>query len=1388
MGRLFIVGTLAALCAVQLTAAEGFFRLAQDGSRWQAVDPEGRPFVLLGVDHVTPKGMFCEKLNHSPYERHVREAYPDRTAWADETVRRLKSWGFNALGSGCDVGLLGHRGLAHTLFLDMGQHFASGDSARWIREFRNAPCTAFPNVFDPEFATTCDRRAAETCAAAKDDSSLFGYFIDNELAWWGSGGNAEGMFDAVRELPSGHSARQALETFVAGRPVTPELKVAFLAQVAERYFAVTTAAIRRHDPNHLVLGCRFAGIDGAHDVVWQAAARHCDLVTFNCYPWADLDRNVVLDMKGGRPIAERFDELYAKVRKPLLVTEWSFPALDAGRPSLHGAGQRFRTQSGRVAASGLFAKTLLSLPYFIGYDYFMWVDEPALGMTTSFPEDSNYGLVREDGTPYAELTEMFARIQREALSWRAAPLPPERKVAAHRVPTEREKYVAAANGPADAVRFARDGSGWRLSNDCGVVLKGAVAGNGTDAVASVEMNGRSFGSLGVLLEADYGGSVWCDAREVRRVDFAREDVVGVVRITVAATAQGHPFEMTLACTVAPGRDDFVAEITRIANTGRETLPIKGLFLRPFAAGKGFRATPTVPNLWQGEATASWTFADGSRYAVSSGDPSVRLFLFSVDPQGVQHPDVVFNVEEPRLAPGAVLNLKAPPSARLEGRLAADWSGVLLTGETAEGKLFYAAGEPMTFRLRPSGKAPPGDWFVRWKRTGDDGKVEEGFVPLDGSGVAEVKTSLAKPGFVRLEAFLTDADGREIAATNTPRGVVFFDGGAGVEPEKLAPPPEPADFDAWWSALRERVAKTPPNPRLKEYPSGRADVKLFAFEIDSPAGPCTGWLATPTAAGRYPCRIRFFGYNESWSPRATAVRRPDELSASELRFWVSPHGFEQACDASYYAALRRKVGGKFGGHAWDPAQNASPDTSYFRKMAERVLSALAYAKARPEWDGRTLVVNGGSQGGLQSVWAAAQDPAVTSADVWIVWNCDAWGKAREGRLIGDWALPWAEGLRYFDAATHASRISPNCRVEVSYAGLGDYISPPSGIAAFYNALRGQKRITWLQGGEHSWRPHWTKQQKETWSDEAHAAAGWEPSVKRALDDLVERHRGDPTAYAVFDFDYTLAIGDSSYVCIWQILETGDFRGGDMVKLMSEGVPAELLPQVADLFAATDGVQRVKRFWPLYRRLWNDPGEAFGCEWRSRLFAGYTSDALVELARTAMRANAKRAGHRPDENVPTEKRGFVILPEVKKLVHDLRTAGIATYVVSGSCSGVLGVATGPEFGLDFPPECVFGCDTGVVAGKKADFIRRRLAPRHGGRDPVLVAGDSMGDYAMFTELPGVENALVFRRQNRRTVDAPLRKLIDGAPGPDGKYLVQGRDEPNGRMIPSHESVFK
>jgi hypothetical protein len=40
------------------------------------------------------------------------------------------------------------------------------------------------------------------------------------------------------------------------------------------------------------------------------------------------------------------------------------------------------------------------------------------------------------------------------------------------------------------------------------------------------------------------------------------------------------------------------------------------------------------------------------------------------------------------------------------------------------------------------------------------------------------------------------------------------------------------------------------------------------------------------------------------------------------------------------------------------------------------------------------------------------------------------------------------------------------VEITRAGLGDYVSPPSGLAKLWNAIHcGNKKIVWVQGSRH-----------------------------------------------------------------------------------------------------------------------------------------------------------------------------------------------------------------------------------------------------------------------------------------------------------------------------------
>ena len=432
--------------------ATGVFRVERRGETWWAIDPLGRGFVPLGVDHVTYRGSWCEKLGYAPYGRKNDKKYRSRDEWAKETIGRLRSWGFNVLTASSSP-MLFRQGLAHTRFVAVGSIMARMGDEFDITPNEGRPCSAFPNVFHPDFERYCQYRAHQVCRPYVADPWLFGYFLDNELAWWGRGAVDTGLFDATMKKDAAHTAKRALRDFLATRygndvarfntawgarlkgfddvlaldalsgtnaQTAAADKKAFLALIADRYFGVLTRAIRSVDPDHMILGCRFAG-GRAADVVWAAAARNCEVLTFNYYGSVDLNRDVALGGSRGR-MGERlpdvFEGFYRLGGRPMMVTEWSFPALDSGLPCTKGAGQRFRTQAERARASDIYARATLRMPFMIGFDYFMWVDEPALGISETFPENTNYGLVTEDGKPYAPLVSALSRVNRDAAKLR----------------------------------------------------------------------------------------------------------------------------------------------------------------------------------------------------------------------------------------------------------------------------------------------------------------------------------------------------------------------------------------------------------------------------------------------------------------------------------------------------------------------------------------------------------------------------------------------------------------------------------------------------------------------------------------------------------------------------------------------------------------------------------------------------------------------------------------------------------------------------------------------------------------------------------------------------------------------------------------------------------
>jgi cephalosporin-C deacetylase-like acetyl esterase len=353
---------------------------------------------------------------------------------------------------------------------------------------------------------------------------------------------------------------------------------------------------------------------------------------------------------------------------------------------------------------------------------------------------------------------------------------------------------------------------------------------------------------------------------------------------------------------------------------------------------------------------------------------------------------------------------------------------------------------------------PAGYTLRINRTGDDGLTKSAKYDLDKvNGTIRFTTSTKGPGFVRILAMIFDAKGKRVGKAQQT-----FDGGAGVNIDKLKPAAEePADYDAFWDKQKKRLDAVPVKAERKLISKPNAPVLVYAVKIDC-AGPrpVTGYLTIPAnaKAKSIAAQVNYQGYG-------THVQTvPKTGPKNKIHLTINAHGYDLGKDKAYYKDFFEKIKSNGKGYAFDSKQNSDREAAYFNGMALRVMRSLQYVKSLPEWNGKTLIVAGGSQGGLQTMWAAALDKDVTAAHPGVTWCCDLAGHSKLKRLNG-WRPAYVPALDYYDPVFHARRVK--CKVIITRAGLGDYVCPPSGLAICYNELKCPKLINWVQSSTHGY---------------------------------------------------------------------------------------------------------------------------------------------------------------------------------------------------------------------------------------------------------------------------------------------------------------------------------
>ena len=382
--------------------------------------------------------------------------------------------------------------------------------------------------------------------------------------------------------------------------------------------------------------------------------------------------------------------------------------------------------------------------------------------------------------------------------------------------------------------------------------------------------------------------------------------------------------------------------------------------------------------------------------------------------------------------------------------------LLLVGKTDKPSALYEPGEKMVFSVQlMDGSNIVKGAKMTWQRTGDDAKSDKGEA-VSGEQPLQIITSTDKPGFVKVVVSALDEHGKVIEVGQDKKRKVMFEGGAGVQPEKLVSCPEPKDFDAFWAKQKAELAKVPVKAKMTEVPSKNPKFVVFDVKVDCAGGkPVSGYLVKPKDAApkSLQAQVNFMGYGvNSANP---------SYADGFITLSINAHGIENGKEPEFYENLKKN---ELKGYAFNNTENSNPETAYFRGMMLRVMRALEFVKSQPEWNGKDLTASGGSQGGLQSLTAAGLDKDVTKCFAYKPWCCDL-GGINMGRLRG-WRPDYTAALEYFDPVNHAKRIKAETSITT---GLGDYVCPPSGISVLYNNIQSAKKLEYIQGSTHGYNP-------------------------------------------------------------------------------------------------------------------------------------------------------------------------------------------------------------------------------------------------------------------------------------------------------------------------------
>lgn len=314
----------------------------------------------------------------------------------------------------------------------------------------------------------------------------------------------------------------------------------------------------------------------------------------------------------------------------------------------------------------------------------------------------------------------------------------------------------------------------------------------------------------------------------------------------------------------------------------------------------------------------------------------------------------------------------------------------------------------------------------------------------------VSGTLAEPGFLRV-----------CLAGRDCRNQVF---GVGYEPTKLEKgSPSPADFDAFWAAAKERLAREVPlDAQVVRVPARcTKDFEFFRISFATFGRRVYGYMSVPTDRSRAPYPVDFqvsaagFG---GWTNDMHGKR--DAISVFFSVYPFEPHwDWAKLGLKAKYDELNARTQKTYGTGYATSGITVSREAYFFYPVLLGIDRAVDWLAARPDVDKGRFRYQGTSQGGGFGFYltglnhtftrAAFYVPAITDTMGYLKGRQSGWPRIVENNSATPEARAAAErNAPYFDGANFAARIRCPVRVAVGFA---DTTCAPCAVYAAYNAI-------------------------------------------------------------------------------------------------------------------------------------------------------------------------------------------------------------------------------------------------------------------------------------------------------------------------------------------------